>query len=141
MITLDFPLDKSSRMRKKMNSGFTKHSLIWPFSIWPLHFWYLSHGSLINEKSIFNFAPGLISIGPLNYSTIYKTVIGFWIIQFGSSLTLQLLILSKLPLEKSIKIPKVSLKFHFGPWTLISCNFALHQPQTLVFIQLSPWVH
>ena len=38
--------------------------------------------ALINENQ-FNFSPGSIAIGPLDYNIIYKTVLGFWIIQFG----------------------------------------------------------
>jgi hypothetical protein len=29
------------------------------------------------KMAIFNFAPGAIGIGPLDFSTIYKTVLGF----------------------------------------------------------------
>jgi hypothetical protein len=43
-----------------------------------------SNQTFIHENLFFYFTPGLIVIGPLNFSIIYKTVLGFKFNQFSS---------------------------------------------------------
>jgi len=123
-----FPVESVPGWKRRWIMETTTFSwLKWIFSICPLNFWNLAIGSL--WKSLFNLGPGLIAIEPLDFSTIYKTVISFQFNQFNLLLTLQLLIFLKLPLEKSINPPIVSPSIHFDSRTP-------NQPQILVFFSI-----
>ena len=127
-----FLLNRSLGWRRRwIVETMTFSWLKWIFPICPLNFWHLAIGSL--WKSLFNLGPRLIAIEPLDFSAIYKIVISFQFNQFNLLLTLQLLILLKLPLEKSINPPIISPSIHFDSRTP-------NQPQTLVFFQLNSWL-
>jgi hypothetical protein len=123
-----FPVESVPGWRRRWIVETTTFSwLKWIFPICHQNFWHLAIGSL--WKSLFNLGPGLIAIEPLDFSAIYKIIISFQFNQFNLLLTLQLLILLKLPLEKSINHPIESLSIHFDSRTP-------NQLQTLVFFSI-----
>ena len=59
---------------------------------------------------------------PLDFNAIYKTLLDFQFNQFNPQFALQLLIISKLPIKKSINPTILSSPIQFASWTL-TCNF------------------